>query len=264
MGRVYDRLRSLQGEINHHNAPMPSPEEADRLFVAEVQKYFHLTFFGVPFDEPYAQLLALLTDQEVATHIASLTFTGPDEGANGTRNWDLTPLVESLVTFPYLTAFTIERTRPEDHNITIVARTYEENGSIAKLITKAPRLKSLVIPSAPDAAFFERDQHPLTFLGVDVGYNAQDFLLNFSQSTCFPQLQVLEYGDFSDRSLADPSLFRTPFEHYLTLFRSSAFKPIRRFVLRNPTCTMEDIKVLKALRPDMLFRVVRSYGEYVQ
>jgi hypothetical protein len=127
MGHIYDRLRNLQREINQHNAAIPSQTQADRLFVAEVEERFHLAFFGVPFDEPFAQLLVLLTDQEVSTHIASLTFTGPDEGANGTRNWDLTPVVESDVTFPHLTTFAIERTRPEDHNITITGLSLDVN-----------------------------------------------------------------------------------------------------------------------------------------
>ena len=43
-----------------------------------------MEFFGNPWEEPFARTLACLSDQGVADAIMSLSFTGPDEGANGT------------------------------------------------------------------------------------------------------------------------------------------------------------------------------------
>jgi hypothetical protein len=44
----------------------------------------------------------VLSLPEVASRVASLTFDGPDEGANGTRDWDFSWLLAQEVTFPEL------------------------------------------------------------------------------------------------------------------------------------------------------------------
>src|ERR1043165_4764398 len=124
-------------------------------------------------------------------------------GANGTRNWDFTPLVESSAVFPQPTSFFIEPSAPEHHNQTIIAKDYDEDGMIARLLTRFPRIESLTTPSAPNASFFEIGIRPLVYLRVDAGYDTQNFILNLSKSSCFPSLRLLDYGDYNERYMED-------------------------------------------------------------
>lgn len=263
MSILLDRLRHLQAEMNQDSEIHSSYPEADRVMFAQSGGLFHLAFIGAPFDTPFSLFLSLLAEQEVANQVLTLSFSGPDVGANGTRNWDFTQLAKSSVVFPQLKAFTIERTKPEDHNYTIIAETYDEEGVIAKLIEKMPNIETLVVPSAPDGAFFSLERPSLVELCVDVGYNHQKFLVHFAQSTAFPQLRSFEYGDYCDTSIEDAKDWQTPFAHYQEFVYSKAFEPIRRFVLRNPSCSNEEITTLKRGRARTSFQVIRSTRTYV-
>src|SRR5262249_45937067 len=156
-----------------------------------------------PFGGAYQEALAAVVSPEVSPVIRSLTFRGPDEGSNGTRNWDLSPLTEGEAVFPQLRSVSIEQTKPADHNRTIVASDYAEDGALARLLAKAPGLESLVTPSAPNPEFFQVGERPLTFLSVDAGYDHQDFIRGLARSSCFPGLRSLEFGEYNETYMDD-------------------------------------------------------------
>lgn len=223
----------------------------------------HLDFFGTPLDEPFAEFVTAIRAPEISAHLASLTLRAPDEGTNGTRNWDLTALVAGDASFPRLRTFEIQQTKPADHNRTIVAADYAEQGVLGQLLTLAPDLRNLVVPSAPSADFFERAPHPLAHLSVDAGYDTQGFIGNLARSRCFPDLHCLEFGEYCETYLADYQARCTPLADYQQLFTAPAFEKVGRLVWRNPICTPEQINSLKALRPDLQLLVVRTSAEYV-
>src|SRR5258708_1748872 len=180
------RLVALQRAIEACADPDRDASFVDRLCVTKVRDLFHLDFYGDPFGEPFCDLLATLTDVAVADSIVSVDLRGPDEGTNGTRNWDLSTITESGVFFPKLRHLSIEQTKPTDHNRSIVAQTYEEDGVLARILSKAPALEVLATPSAPNADFFQVGHRALEYLSVDAGYDHQHFIANLPLSTSFP------------------------------------------------------------------------------
>jgi hypothetical protein len=263
MREALRRLSDLQQRIAQNADADRSPEYINRLCVTAVAGRVHLDFFGGPFGEAYQEVLAAVVSPEVSPVIRSLAIRGPDEGANGTRNWDFSPLAHSGAVFPQLRSVLIEQTKPADHNRTIVAAGYDEDGVLARLLAKAPDLESLVTPSAPSAEFFQVGERPLTFLSVDAGYDHQGFIRALAGSSCFPCLRCLEFGEYNETYMDDYAARCTPIDDYRELFTSAAFKPVGRFVWRNPAGPAEDIAKLRAHRPDLQLLVVRTSAEYV-
>jgi len=257
------RLAELQHALSREADPNRWDEEGPRLLLGETGGLVDLAFYGSPFDDPFFDLQEILAEPEVAPQVRSLSFRGPDAGANGTRHWDFGPLVGSEAHFPGLRSLFIEPTLPEHHNASILGEGYEEDGMLAGLLQRMPALERLTSPSAPDQRFFEVGARPLAYLRVETGYDRQDFLRNFNASSCFPGLQVLEFGDFDDRSAPEYPESCATYEEYGALFRSAAFAPVKYFILRNPALSREQLQALKALRPKLLFRVIHSHGEYL-
>ena len=124
---------------------------------------------------PFIAFHELLSQQEIADKIIALRFQSPDEGANGTKELNFKRLVDSGVTFPNLTQFSVGLTNPTDHNTGIMVAeepwSFNENGIIARLVSIMPKLRSLTVPSAPDKSFFEIGPLKLTNLTVQAGYD---------------------------------------------------------------------------------------------
>jgi hypothetical protein len=252
-----DRLVSLQRRIEARADPYPVAEFVDRLCVTKVREKAHLDFYGDPFGESFVDLLNTLLDPTVANSVVSLDLRGPDTGANGTRNWDLSSLADGAVHFPALRQLSIEQTKPADHNRSIVARSYAEDGVLAKILAKAPRLEALITPSAPNAQFFNIPSHPIQYLSVDSGYDHQGFIANLARSACFPKLRSFEFGEFNETYLADHVAQTTPFSNYRELFASPAFASVRAFQWKNPVCSAAEIAEIKTLKPGCQVKVVR-------
>ncbi|MFL5733671.1 MAG: hypothetical protein ACJ78Q_10760 [Chloroflexia bacterium] len=255
-------LNRLQEVVAQRNVPDAVDSYIERVYFCNVARLLHVEFYGRTFDS-YLDFLGTLRNPDVVPHLKSVALRGPDEGANGTRNWDLVPLVETEIVFPQLSTFFIEPTAPEHHNSTIVAQDYAEAGVLARLLVAAPKLEALTTPSAPDASFFEVDARPLSYLRIDAGYDAQDFIQNLSKSNCFPNLRHLDYGDYNERYMKDYPNGCTPCEHYQMLLHSLASASMRTFILRNSICTPEELSALKASRNDLSIMAVQSYGGYV-
>lgn len=264
---VLEQLQKLQQAIAQRNDSDWSVEGCEKLLFCDVADLWHIEFYGDPSGESFEDFLHLLCKTDVANQVKSLVFRGPDEGANGTRTWQFTELINRNVEFPHLTSLFIEPTAPEHHNGSIIGseeNDYEEKGDIGRLLAKAPRLESLTIPSAPDASFFQVGQGPLKYLRVDTGFFTQNFILNLSHSSCFPNLYVLDFGDYNERDMKDYPEACTPFEHYMVLFQSQAFSTVRRFVLRNTICSKEQLYQLQNLRKQCQFFLLQApHGEYV-
>jgi len=101
----------------------------------------------------------------------------------------------------------------------------EENGMIAKLVSRMPNLEQLVVPSAPDNSFFDIAKHPLKFLKLQAGYEHQNFIDNLAESKNFKQLTALDYTDLIDvYDVADEDY--TNFDSFVKLFNSKAFSSV--------------------------------------
>jgi hypothetical protein len=120
-----DRLIGLQRAIEAQAAPDRDASFVDRLCVTKVGNLACLDFYGDPFGDSFGDLLNVLVESTVSEMVASIDLRGPDEGANGTRNWDISRIASSEATFPNLRRLCIEQTKPGDHNRTIVAQDYE-------------------------------------------------------------------------------------------------------------------------------------------
>ncbi|MBL8872483.1 MAG: hypothetical protein JNK90_22090 [Planctomycetaceae bacterium] len=259
---VAEQLESLRQRIAARNESDTPAEYLQRLAITQTGDAFNLDFYGDCFDESYDDLLNTLALPVVAASVRSLILRGPDEGANGTRNWDIEPLLATDATFPQLETFSVQLSRPADHNRSIIGSVYEEDGILARLLAKSPRILELTVPSAPSAAFFDVGQRPIRFLSVDAGYDTQDFISNLAKSSCFPSLQSLEWGEYHETYMDDYVTHCTPKEHYQELFRSNAFGPVTRFVWRNPICNEDEIAELKSVKPSLQLLVVRYSDEY--
>jgi len=259
-------VEQLQRRLTDAEDPNRAPWFHARLSAQEIGERLHLDFCGSPFDEPYYQLCQTVILPDVAFRLGSLSLRSPaDDGTNGTRNWDLEPLVEAQTSFPNLRSFFVEQNGPGDHNRVIVAAEYHEAGVIGRLLRKAPSLEALTVPTAPDATFFAVEDHPLRFLSVDAGYDTQGFIRNLADSSCFSQLETLEFGEFNETYLDDFPSGCTPFDDYRRLFRSEAFGAVRVFVWRNPICSEAEIKELRSLQPkrDLQIQIVQFSSRYV-
>ncbi len=236
-----------------------------RLAVTSIAGGFDLAYYGDSFDDTYMDLVDTLGRPDIAPYIRSLELSGPDEGANGTHNWDLEPLLAKRASFARLEIFVVQQNNPGDHNYNIVGgrRDYEEKGVLGKLLASAPSLRELTVPSAPRDNFFEVGPRPLWFLSVDAGYATQSFIRNLSGSSAFGALRCLEWGEYNQTTFKEFRSNCTPFAEYEALFRSRAFLNVSRFVWRNPVCSTDEIRALKQLRPDLQLLVVRTSADYV-
>jgi hypothetical protein len=250
-------IDALRVRIEAQNPPGTPSERLERLSVTASGDCFHLKFYGDCFGGAYSVLCETLSLPEVSSSVLSLSLRGPDEGANGTRNWDLAPLIPNGHGYPFLETFSVQLNQPGDHNRTIIASTYEEDGVIARFVAGCPRLVHLRIPSAPSEEIFKQPLEFLRFLTVDAGYDTQNFLRHFANSEGFPALRCFEWGEYSENYMDDWQTSCTPVSDYQALFSSPVFNPINRFVLRQPMLTAEEIRTLRTTRPKLQFLLVR-------
>ena len=250
----------------HELAEPDLGEDNARVSILDFGSSIHIDFHGSPFEEAYHCLCDAIIDERVSGKLASLRLSSPmDEGANGTRNWDLSPLLKAGE-FPALRVLKIEQNVPESHNRVIVGSIYDEEGVLGALLHKSPRLESLVVPSAPDISFFEIKHQWLRFLSVDAGYDTQNFIQNLADSQSFPSLRHLEFGEYNETYMEDFLDSCTSYADYTKLFKSEAFRAVRNFTLRNPQLTEASIAELRAMRPSthLTFQIVRWSSSYIR
>lgn len=242
-----------------------------RLTVAPLYGGLHVEFFGNPWDETFAWTLDGLREPAVADALMSLCFTGPDEGANGTREWEFTSLLDSDVQFPRLRSLAITPTAPEHHNGSLIQRAgsiMEEDGEIARFVAKTPLLADLTIPNAPDAAFFEVALPHLHSLRIGGGSDTQHFVENLARAHTLPALGTLDFTESTELQFTWADVREadavTPFAAYERLFASEAFNPVHTFRLRNSALDAAQLQALQAMRPKLQFMVIQdAIGGYV-
>ncbi|HEY1195067.1 hypothetical protein [Flavobacterium sp.] len=276
-----DQLKKLQEDIYNYSLAKDNDyynNYSPKLSFFPVGNLFDVTFFGDGYDDDpdtkiseinyetnfaFCSLLDLLSDQTIAEQLISISFTGPDEGANGTKSWNFNRLLNSDAVFTNLKSFSVQLTDMGDHNQNVIDNgDLEEGGMIAKLISKMPNLEQLVIPSAPDYSFFEIGEHPLKHLKLQAGYTHQNFIENLAKSNNFKQLTTLDYTDLIDfYDFSDEEY--THFDSFVELFKSPAFSSIRSFKLRNNNLNDEQLFELERLKKVSFLIIKAKGGRYV-
>lgn len=249
--------------------------ESHQLMFAPIGERWHLQYHGPATstrhsDQPiFAELLETLADPVVANALHALGFSGPDAGANGTREWVFTPLLEQGVQFPHLRHLAIPQADNAAHNAVCIVREGEildDAGDVARLVALAPGLESLELPSAPDPAFFRVPLPALRQMKIGAGHNPNGFIAHLARSGA--QYRQLVHLDFSD--VLGPFLQpsddwpATPFEDYEALFRSPLAQGLRGMVLRNAQLTEAQYRQLNQMQPRVSLQVAHNFpGCYV-
>ena len=242
-----------------------------RLALAPMRQGWHVEYFGETWGEAFDETLACLSRQDVADCVTSLSFSGVDSGANGTRDWTFAPLLDSPVTFPRLRSLFIKPTQPEDHNQSLVCangRILEEGGDIARWVRKTPHLSELTVPNAPDADFFAVPLPRLACLCIGAHFDTQRFIGNLAKAAHLPALTLLDFSESTEQQMVWPA-DRAPggitaFEDYEALLQSAMGAQLRVLRLRNTCLDLAQLQHLQALRPALQFMVIQStIGGYV-
>jgi hypothetical protein len=233
-------------------------DDAPRLWVGRAGAKLAVEFYGDPSGEAYDELLQALVDPEVAPHLTTLMLRSPDVGINGTRGWALGSLTST--TFPVLSSLKVERNHPEAHNRGVIGDVDGEFGTLGALLARCPSLRTLEAPSAPDASFFALVNHPLRHLSVDAGYDHQGFVRNLAASTCFPELRVLEFGEYQETYMDDFASHVTPDADYEALFSSPLMQQLDAVTLRNPR--FPETMLTNVRRSGLQLNIVRTGYEY--
>lgn len=279
---MINKLLELQQNIyNYHNTEEDSysldysPQVSFFPIGDMVSIYYHGPGYdddpsikAIDLDEDYnygfCALLDFLTNQKYADRVISLVFDSYDEGANGVNEWCFDRLTNSDVTFPNLEEFKVRLTNLGDHNMSAI-NYLEEDGTIAKLVSKMPTLRRLTVPAAPDSTFFEIEHTELRSMIIQAGSDSQDFLKNLAESNNFPTLYSLDYAEplnqFDD--LTDDDY--TSFETFIKLFNSKAFSHKHfHFKLRNSILTKDQLFEIQKSNSNIQFLYINSQaGKYV-
>jgi hypothetical protein len=239
-------------------------EPTVRLSIVTTGDLLHVDFYGSPFEEAFDTVCTALRDDAVAPALASLSLRCPDQGMNGTCSFGLEALVSKRSSFPALRSLSLQQNAPATHNRIVIGED-DEGGVLGTLLKAAPALESLVVPSAPDRSFFELANRPLRYLNVDSGYDTQNFVANLAESSSFPKLDHLEFGEYNETYMDDFASHCTPKDDYRRLFTSPAFASVRFFRWRNPVFSGQEIAELRALCPqkELQFQVIRCSAEYI-
>ncbi len=248
-------------------AAEPELDDCSQLLVAPIGSGLHVAYHGPGTnarDSPaFALLLETLADAAVAPHLRALTFAGPDRGANGTREWCFTSLVESGARFPALRRLVVQPNESADHNEVCIVREGEilrERGDVARLVGMAPDLEELVLPGPPDADFFALPLARLRWLRTGPAHDTRGFIGNLARSAPRPGLYALDFCDALGSFLQPEGDYpATPFEDYLALFESPAGESLRMLTLRNALLTEAQYRQLAAIRPRLQFKVTHHF-----
>ncbi|AZC27038.1 hypothetical protein [Pseudomonas sessilinigenes] len=272
--RIHQFTQDQAAERGDHPDDLATPlwtSDYNYLALAPMRGGLHVEYHGELWDEPFAWTLECLAEQAVASTLSSLLFSGPDTGANGTREWEFTALLDSDATFSQLRSLVIRPTEPEHHNISLVqkaGRIMEEAGEVARFVAKTPYLSELTLPNAPDGNFFEVDLPYLEQLHIGAGSDTQGFIDNLAASSNLPRLFNLDFSESTELQQTWPEQREpgtvTSFASYEKLFASPAFDSVRALRLRNTCLSLEQLQTLQRMRPGLQFMVIQATaGGYV-
>mgnify|MGYP000182745023 CR=1 FL=1 len=127
--------------------------------------------------------------------VRSLNFTGPNCGANGLRDWDLSRLVKANKIFPNLTTFKVQLHEVGHHNATRLTDMDGDNPVFVTSILKLfPNVRDVEIPCVPCADFFNLPFPNLNHLRVQANAENSHFIKNLANSPLLKQIS-LDYTD---------------------------------------------------------------------
>lgn len=278
-----EELLTLQQDIfEYHNTAEYSYnlEYSPRIHFSKIGEYYEILFYGEGYDDTPSIPAKELEPEEFnygfcafqdflienAEKISSIIVTGPDQGANGTRSWNFSRIINAKVMFPNLVQFKVALTEIGDHNQSVIGEYDEEEGMIAKLVSKMPNLKVLQMPSAPDRSFFQLANLSIVKLIIQAGYAHQNFIENLANATNLKQLTSLDYTDVIDHfGDLDESEF-TPYKAYEQLFESKLFSQYEHFhlKLRDTRVTEEQLIELQKIKNIQLLHIRPEAAKYIR
>ncbi|WP_010254699.1 hypothetical protein [Myroides injenensis] len=279
---MIDKLLNLQERIyNYYNREFPyNLKYSPRISFSKIGGLFELNYYGDGYDEDYNTPSYKLEQEdgysfgfsatidfiiEHANAFIALNFNSPDAGANGFRIWNFSRLVGNNIIFKNLESFKIGLTDMGDHNLTLISDdSGQENGIIAKLVSKMPKLKVLQVPCAPNETFFEIDNLKIEELIVRSGLDHQDFIQNLARSKNLPKLTSLDFSDVYDYYSDRPFNEFTSLFDYQILFRSPVIKDKLgfHFKLRDARLTSEECRTLQNMNKIQLLHIIEIPGQY--
>lgn len=273
-------LKKLEKKIEKANIEAwDDPAQSWFSYVA-IRELLHIQYYGQGFDgspnesideidiEEYSYVAFLNALVQIANKISYLSFTGPDDGANGFNEWDFSRLINAGKKFTNLGTLKVKLTDPGHHNLSCLSdleNDYAENGMIARLVSLMPSLEQLELPSAPDNTFFDQKLDQLSDLRIESGYGAQNFIQNYAKSSGFPNLVKLDFSDvFFLSDLEECRAAATDYDDFDDLFCSRAFDSVDHFTLRNSKLDDVQLQELQKIRPELQFLVVSTVrSDYV-
>ncbi|MDV3457755.1 hypothetical protein RZN05_12235 [Sphingomonas sp. HF-S4] len=264
-------LRNLQATLNEAAAEGQEVEEGDhadwlaqrllepdhcsRLSVADLGGALAVEYRGSEY-EGWSEFLDLLGRPGIAPHLVQLRISGPDEGANGLKEWDFAPLIAARPDFSGLRAFQVAISDPGDHNQACIA-----DDQLPTLIARMPALRTLELPQAPEPDFFALDLPQLKRIRTGGDWRTRGFIGHLAEATRLPALGFIDFTDSSAPFLSltpaeTPEWDSTPFAEYERLFRSPVLERAWGIRLRNARLTEAEYRALSAIRPKCQFSVV--------
>ncbi|WP_298544146.1 hypothetical protein [uncultured Aquimarina sp.] len=276
------KLLDLQNKIyNYHNSKeyKYDLEYSPRISFSKIGDLYEVIFYGQGYDDDHTVHSYDLEPEEFnfgfcafqdflidnPKQIISLIFNGPDAGANGTRDWNFNRIINSNVVFDNLKKFKVALTDVGDHNQSVIGEYGEENGMIAKLVSKMPNLEELELPSAPDESFFELPELKIQHLIIQAGYDHQNFIENLSNSSNLLNLKTLDYTEPFDHFGDLENEEFTSFDKFQKLFESNVFS-IENFhiKLRENRINEEQLEKLQKIKKIQLLHIKTEPAKYVR
>src|SRR5205807_5581704 len=101
-----DRLKQAQQQLSLPGKGKPWSRNG--LSVSEANGLLNVAYYGDYLEEVLEPVFDTLSRPEVARGLGALSFAGDDDGANGTKAWGFTSLLNRKVTFPHLHTLSIE------------------------------------------------------------------------------------------------------------------------------------------------------------
>jgi hypothetical protein len=247
--------RSWSGKENGVAVRLANPDYcSSRLMVADLGGALAVHYFGED-SEAFDAVAKLLAKQDIAEHIVSLRIDGPDQGANGSREWRFDPILKAKPCFAILRDFWIRPTATSDHNFSIV-----EDGQLSPLLALMPELTDMTAPNAPDGQFFETRHPKLKSIKIGMEWRTHGFIHNLAEARSLPNLTLLDFSDSLAPFLAydqqKPEWDSTPFDDYCALLKSPVGQKLRMLRLRNTRLTKAQFEELQSLHKNLQFSVI--------
>lgn len=267
-----EHLRAAQEQLNAASSdnwdeldedteePLDPPrrlEEPDaccaRLGVSDLGGLIAVDYFGSSW-AGFSEALEAIAAPGVAEHIGTLRIAGPDEGANGLKNWNFAALIDAAPRFARLRDLTIAPSDPGDHNQAVV-----EDDQLPALIALMPTLRRLTLPQAPEPAFFDLDLPELRRIRTGGDHRTRGFIANLARAQRLPALGFVDFSDslapFLMKEAQPPEWSSTPYDDYAALFASPVAERLWGIRLRNARLTEAEYRALQDMRPSLQFSV---------